>query len=438
VKTKLYWIGLIVGLGIVLWNLRWTLVYKFDSTYWENYYYESQWNVANSKRVIPDEGVYRYIGYRLVNGENPFNIDYWVPPFGKYWYGFGAKYLNNPYLISIGWYLISIALMALIANMVVKDREKKWMMIYLMAFNPLVVFQISQTMLDLPQMVCFLAQAVFLLRFEKNKKIYEVILAGLFLGLMAGTKPAYFVSMIGLVDLWWIYKFGGIRKILFFIGSVVMGYLVAYTCYFVAHPNPVPFIRLHDKIIAFQKGNGGSHDVFNIFRTIFLNRYKGFWIGGREITMEGWSPLLPIGLITMIVGFIKQKNIQLKYFGLVGMGYILMNLTIDFWPRYLVLLVPILIVAMGANLDSKKWLKWMLVFEMPFLYLTLFPSSEKFVEGWNSLNSQENYKETYQMLSAKSKEKIMINNWVEKPVTDINRLNLVKENNQWRMKINEK
>jgi len=56
--------GLTVLIGLILivsYFNRWIFVYKFEPEYWENYYYTSQWNIPNSKRVISDGGVYRYI-----------------------------------------------------------------------------------------------------------------------------------------------------------------------------------------------------------------------------------------------------------------------------------------------------------------------------------------------------------------------------------------
>ncbi len=145
-----YFLGLILIVGIITYFSRWIFFYKFDPVYWENAYYESQWNVPNSPRGIGDEGVYRYIGYRLVNNhENPFNVDYWVPPLGKYTYGLAAKYFSNPYLTSYIYYLGSILLFYLISSLVFSD-NRKWMAVYLFAANPAIADQITTTMLDLP------------------------------------------------------------------------------------------------------------------------------------------------------------------------------------------------------------------------------------------------------------------------------------------------
>jgi len=281
-KKLIHWVILVGLILTVGYFNRWIFVYKFEPEYWENYYYTSQWNIPNSQRVISDGGVYRYIGYRLVNGENPFNVDYWVPPFGKYWYGVGAKYLHNPYFISFAFYLLSIFAFRLLIRQIFKKETTQWLAVYLWTVNPLIVEQIGQTMLDLPLVLLFILHSYFIFKFSQEKSRKTLITAAIFLGLFAGTKPAYFVPMIGLVDWWWIYqseKNNRVKNLFLYLFFVIGGYVLAYTCYFIAHPNPIPWIRLHEKVINFHKGGGGSHDVLNIFRTIFLDRYKGFWVG---------------------------------------------------------------------------------------------------------------------------------------------------------------
>lgn len=261
--SKLAIVVLLGMIGIISYFNRWVFYYRFEPEYWENYYYESQWNVPNSSRVISDEGVYRYIGYRLVNGENPFNVDYWVPPLGKYWYGWGAKYLENPYLISYFFYLISILIFWLLAKNIIKDPKAIYLSVLIFSLNPLLVEQIGQTMLDLPMTIFFMLTILgFLMAAKKNKVIY-VIFSGLALGLMAGTKPPYFIPMIGLVGIGWLYV-NKVKTWWLLLPSVVSGYLLAYTCYFLKHPNPIPFIRLHQKLLIFKKITGGVM-IFLIF-----------------------------------------------------------------------------------------------------------------------------------------------------------------------------
>lgn len=430
-------LGLIIAVLVVSYFNRWIFVYKFEPEYWENYYYNSQWNVPNSKRIIPDEGVYRYIGYRLVNGENPFNVDYWVPPMGKYWYGVGAKYLGNPYLISFGFYLIS--------TLVVLSLTKNWLIVYLWALNPLIVEQIGQTMLDLPMTVFFLSHILLLFKYEKSKSIIHLGISGIFLGLMAGTKPAYFVPMIGLVDWWWIFsssKKNKIKYLFYFLFSTIVGYVLAYTCYFIVHPNPIPWIRLHEKVINFQKGNGGSHDVLNIFKTIFLDKYKGFWVGGKEMTVKAWSTVLPIGTILMGYYLFKAKQLfkengQVLYLSIIGVGYVLMCLTVDFWPRYLVLLMPILTLTVGYFFNKKPWIILIILLSYaPWLGFNFFPNYTDLVNQWEYLANNQQYRETYRLLDNDSRTRINENEWLDKQAIYINaNKETIKENNEWKFKI---
>lgn len=447
VGKKINWIILFVLIFIVSFFNRWIFVHKFEPEYWENYYYTSQWNIPNSKRVISDGGVYRYIGYRLVNGENPFNVDYWVPPFGKYWYGVGAKYLHNPYLISFTFYILSIIVFRLLTKLIIKKENTQWLAVYLWTINPIIVEQVWQTMLDLPLVLLFIAHIYFLFRFNKEKSIKTLILAAIFLGLAAGTKPAYFVPMIGLIDWWWIWQSGKkdkIKNLFLYLFFVFGGYVLAYTCYFIAHPNPIPWIRLHEKVINFHKGSGGSHDVLNIFKTIFLDKYKGFWVGGKEMIVESWSLVLPIGTILLaknILFFKKtiKQNPKIIYLSLIGIGYISMCLTIDFWPRYLVFLIPILILIVVDFFQNKTIILILLLFSyFPWLRYNFFPNSEKIQTEWNQNISSQHYREAYRTLDYSSRQKISEDAWLkywENNKKDNFSKNLILENNQWRIKI---
>lgn len=442
------WIILIGSILLVSYFNRWIFAFKFEPEYWENYYYTSQWNIPNSKRLISDEGVYRYIGYRLVNGENPFNVDYWVPPMGKYWYGVGAKYLQNPYLISFAFYLLSILVFGLLSKLIFKKDNTRWLAIYLWTINPLVVEQVWQTMLDLPMVLFFLTHIYFLFKFNKNKNIKNLFLAGIFLGLTAGTKPAYFIPMIGLIDWWWIFitqqknRFKNMFLYLFF---VIGGYVLSYTCYWIVHPNPIPWIRLHEKVINFQKGNGGSHDVLNIFRTIFLDKYKGFWVGGKEMVVKNWSLVLPIGTILLVKNtlFFKKtlkQNSQIVYLSLIGVGYILMCLKIDFWPRYLLFLLPVLILLVVDFFKNKSLiLVLLLISYLPWLNYNFFPKSNEIIEEWNKTINAKHYRDAYRLLNKDSRQKIDEKNWLEyweDNENDTLSKEPILENNKWKIKLN--
>lgn len=449
-KKLIRWIILIGLILTVSYSNRWIFVFKYEPEYWEEYYNASQWSVPNSSRVISDDGLYKYIGYRLVTGENTFNVNYWIPPMGKYWYGVGARYLQNPYLISFIFYLLSILVFGLLSKLIFKKDNTRWLAIYLWTINPFIVEQIWQTMLDLPMVLFFLVHVYFLFRFKKEKSIKNLILAGIFLGLMAGTKPAYFIPMIGLIDWWWILtiqKTKRVKSLFLYLLFVIGGYILSYTCYFIVHPNPIPWIRLHEKVIDFQilNSQSGNSDVLNIFRTIFLDKYIGFWVGGKEMIVKSWSLILPIGTILLAknILFLKKtikQNPQIIYLSLIGVGYLLMCLKIEFWPRYLVFLIPILIIlVVNAFANKPLFLILMLIAYLPWLKYNFLPDSKTIIEEWSQEINDQHYREAYRLLDKNSQQNISENTWIkywENNKNDTLPKEPILENNQWRIKLN--
>jgi len=405
-----------LALIIIGWSFRWTFTYKFDPVYWENFYYTSQWNIPNSKRVIGDEGVYRYIGYRLVNGENPFNVDYWVPPLGKYWYGVAVKYLGNPYWASWGWYAILLILVWVIT--------KNWWVLLLVATNPLIVAQVGLTMLDLPQGVLLLAQAGCLLS-------GQFVLAGIMLGLMMGVKIGVLGPMVAVVGAYYLWKKTKSKKeILMFLVAIPAGYMLAYTCYFLAHPNPIPWLRLHQKVIEFWKNSGATAHPLNILGYVLVNKFNQVWGEGRVwMTVKEWSILFLVSLIIIIKSFFLKVNLKNKYYLLLASGWIGMCALIDFWPRYLVAIVPILAIITVDFLKNKRgWLILILIINLFNLRTVLWPTPEQELREIQTNLKTGNYREIYEMGSKDFKVKNRVEEIVKFKETKID---LGKENNKW-------
>ncbi len=447
--NKFFPILLLIFVAFVAYFNRHIFLFKFEPDYWENYYYESQWNVPNSQREISDEGVYRYIGYRLVNGENPFNVDYWVPPFGKYLYGLGAKYLTNPYLTSFTLYLLAILLFNSLARLLFPDKKISYPSLYLFVLNPLIVVQISQTMLDLPLLIAFLAHLLFTLQFGKNKKSQDLLLSGFFLGLMAGIKPPFYIPFIALVDLWFIWRIKGLTSCFLFLPTIIGGYLASYFCYFFRHPNPIPWLRLHQKIIDFQKGHAGSHYPLNIFTMIFLGQFKGLLKASFvKMKMTEWSAVFPLGTISSLFILFKKskpkKNLSWLYLAFLSLVYLFSNSLVDVWPRYLVPLVPLLILTTTHLFKNKSWLLYLLLLSyLPFLLPIFSPDPKPTIENFSQLLLSGRYRDAYQILSQSDKKEITEDQW-QSSLTNlnfqkenlINQVETIKEGNQWRIKWN--
>jgi hypothetical protein len=86
------YISIFVVAAGVIFSSRQIFFFKYGPEYYENWYYHSQWNYPDSTRGISDGELYKFVGYRLIEGENPFNINYEMPPFGKSLYGLAEMY----------------------------------------------------------------------------------------------------------------------------------------------------------------------------------------------------------------------------------------------------------------------------------------------------------------------------------------------------------
>src|ERR1035437_8043544 len=72
---------------------------KYDSSYWKDRYEHSQYVLPVSQRIIGDDGLYSYAGYRLINGESIENTATFKPPVGIYLLGFSIFAFHNPIVI---------------------------------------------------------------------------------------------------------------------------------------------------------------------------------------------------------------------------------------------------------------------------------------------------------------------------------------------------
>jgi hypothetical protein len=427
---------------INIYFCRWILSYKFEPKYWENFYYESQWNIPNSKRVIGDDGVYRYIGYRLVNGENPFNVDYWVPPLGKYIYGLGAKYLSNPLFVSLTFYfLLIIAYYYLVKEIL----DKKLILISLAIFllNPFIVSEIRNTMLDLPLTLLLTTSLLFFIKYIKNSNNLNYFLSIIFLGISIGTKPPFFVFAYILIYGLFLLKKHQFKKIFLLPLLILGGYIIAYIpSYFIHHPNPIPWIRLHQKVYEFQKNNLGSHNWVSIITYMVYGRFMGYWVNAKALYPTDFNLVFTFGslavFIVMIKNFVSKKRDDIFIvFTSIGVMYTLMLFLVDFWPRYIMPLIPIFSITI-PYLFRKKVASiplYLLLFASLFVSYKntiIFPSRINFEEEFYGYQQSDRRKEMYQMLNSQSRLMIDENSFIKSKFVKFSSVN---ENNQWRMDV---
>ena len=389
-------------ISFIIYFSRQIFSFHYDPVYYDNYYYHSQWNIPNSTRGISDGELYKFIGFRLASGENPFNINYEVPPLAKFLYGLAEKYFSNPYIVSLIFYLLSAIVFYFFS-------KKSLSTTLLFITTPFLATQIRETMLDLPLTFFFLTQCYFFTLFLSNKKLKNLILSGIFLGLATGTKIGVYTPFLLIICfLVLILNKSNIKQkiknIFIYSFSTFSGYCLAYISYFIQHPNPIPWLRLHQKQLDFYLKPQSIVDHLAPLKDIFIHKFTIENIGD-------WSPILMVGsilLIPLLVFFIKTKKHQYLYLVLFCLVILLVNCFIPFFPRYLMPIIPIFILLISFTFQKHPTVIILLILtNFIFLYQSMaidkveghtnavarFISTRNYPELYRSLNFSENINE---------------------------------------------
>lgn len=339
----------------------------------------------------------------MVEGENPFYLNFEAPPFGKYLYGLAEHWVGNPYWVTLGLYLGSIATFYLLSQIIFKDRKYSLVILLLFVTTPFVATQLRETMLDLPAMFFFLVNVFFFVKYLKNSKLKFLFFSGIFLGLATGTKIGVYTPgliVLSLPLIFWLRK--SIIPPLIFLAGSGFGYVFSYISYFLKHPNPIPWLRLHQKQLDFYYNPDAHIDYLNQWRGIFLNSYEGWWNLGKT-AFGDWTPLLPVGVIAAFVLFIlaliKKDKVWIYLSGFT-LNFLIVNSFISFWPRYLMPIIPILVL-MVAYFCRKYWiiLLVLILLNLPFLNSSLV--SKNYVassQGIGDFVSKRAYRELYRSI----------------------------------------
>jgi hypothetical protein len=397
----------------ILFFSREIFIFHYDAEYFENYYYNSQWNVPQSTRGISDGELYKFVGYQLVKGENPFNINYEVPPFGKYLYGLAEYTLGNPYWVCLGFFFLSGLTIFLLSLELFASKTTALFGLLLFVTTPFLASQIRETMLDLPLTSLLLLNSLFFVRFYKRKRFFDLVLAGVFLGLATGTKIGVYTPLLLLAGL--VLVFLSSKKIinsLIYLFATFGGYVLSFFCYFIKHPNPLPWLRLHEKPLNFYIDSmGGAVDYLNQWRGIFINAYKGFWVGAAGTGLGDWSIILPLGVILALLIFIKgikKREYSWVYLSSFTFVILLVNTLLPFWARYLMPAVPLFILFVLYAFRKKTYLLFLIAFLNLLVLIPVFTTNKLsgHTEAINRFLNTRAYREMYRSIDQESRNNI--------------------------------
>ena len=159
------------------------------------------------------------------------------------------------------------------------------------------------------------------------------------------------------------------------------GYWLGFASYFMHHPNPLPWARLHTKVVRFYLDSDVAPNLLNQLTAIFVGNYQGWWGSQAVSTAREWSPVLPLGFICWAIFGVRGKRSNtpaLLHYLILFSGIVIgINFIVPFWNRYLVLLLPALAIFVTWFFRTKPKIMWLIiVVGLGFWFRALVPSME--------------------------------------------------------------
>lgn len=381
-KTPLFHFIVLIFIFILLtFFSRWIFTETFDLNYLEDLYFDSQWKNAFSKRIISDNELYQYAGYRYLKGENLFNVNPEVPPLGKYFYGLSIILFNNPYIISPIVFILTIIIFYHLCKEIFNNENKIFLSLLFFITSPLIVQQIFRTMLDIFLLLFFLIHLYANMKISQNKvekkNLKYIFLSGISLGFFAASKFPVFIPLILIADLYYFYQNKNFKIIIPILFISLISYVLTFSPYFLQGHSIIEWIKSELWTINFYRIGSISNPFIEKIQMIFLGRYINLSEIQNFQNIETWSFLWPITIVIIIFQFLlnklKNKNISISYLQLLFIEFLVFFLIFSFNARYFLLPLVLGIIILVYTINTKI-LKVFLILEVIQLIIFLRPT----------------------------------------------------------------
>jgi hypothetical protein len=415
---KFAYVFITVAAILALWFSRLVWLQAPDPAYVQDLFDHSQWRFPLSTRIISDEQLYQHAGLYLIKTGDLFTVNPEVPPLAKYMYGASFQYFGNPYAITPLLLFFVLVLYFAISRELQLSRQTSLWITGILLITPLVFGQLTQTMLDLPQLVWLLGHIYFLIRIRTQKRVasqvVHALIAGLFLGAFAASKVPLLAPGLVLAAIVYLWR---LRK-LWLIGVIGVAsagvYMGSYWPYFAAGHSIREWLGTQKWMFEFYRQSRVEAHSLLFPISVISGWYQGWWDQPWQRIVE-WSVIWPISIVAPFVLLRQwwtkkaQPTLEVQYLTLLTLALIAIHFVIPFWPRYFLLLLPLCLLAWPIVLKTsdarlRKWLQvagvlvlvahaiW---FGRPSPYQTLNLAVEQWEKG--------HYQDLYQSISPGTK-----------------------------------
>ena len=397
---------LLIYLALVVYTNRAIFFSSFDSAYWKDKFEHSQWVLPLSVRTIGDDGLYLWVGYRLIHGADPTLINAEAPPLGKYLIGSSIQLFDNGYVYGFLSTSLILILSFALSQALLRNRFLALGITALIATDPLITSQFPLTMLDSIQAVFFLLFLWMLVRTGKRNARLLPLLAGVTLGLFSETKfPILtpFFTLLGTAYIWMTYR--SVLPIIWFGCGIAAGYILPYVPYFLMGHSLLDWLRVQKWIISFYRHARLTPTWGSALANLLVGKSQNIF--SREWTTASHWSLAWTGItLASILGGIrslKSKNIRWMLVTSIALTTIVIYDVVPFWTRYFVLLLPLLYLIAAsviAPLSKKLQVSIIALFlccnvtaSIPILFPTPEATVNQIAYNWEHMFFQDMYKD---------------------------------------------
>ncbi len=404
-----WWGWWLLGIALTLWMTRWIWGTSVDIEYLQSFFDRSQWRIPLSEHVIADSELYLVAGWRLVTRHDFYQTNPEVPPVGKYLYGLTMMATGQPYLVTVSLYLVAILSFGWFVHQWLPKPAARlatgWWI-----WSGLLSWQVSQTMLDLPQVVFLLWHVIMIGLALKTTSRKQHLLAfggaGVTLGLFAATKIGLFVPLVLLADTW----FALITGQWWAVGVIGLlsgfTYLVSYAD-FLRQNTILDWLKAQKWMLNFYAASKLKPIPGMAVITSLTGWYRGWWQTQGWQFVQDWNVLWSLGVLSWLVGIKKwqwrvsarqPETVMAHYVLLLG-GLIFVSMcVIPFWPRYFLLVLPFGIYWLAKIIAPYPKLSWVvtgIVVMQWFVSMAPNPTERLhfIIDGWQ----QEHWAELYSL-----------------------------------------
>lgn len=393
---------------------------KYDATYWKDRYEHSQYQLPLSKRIIGDDGLYAYAGYKVIHGDNPFSINVDKPPVGKYLFGLSILLFNNPMHIVFLLGTATLVFFYILSRKMLEERSSTVFVVTLFSLEPFFFTQLWKSWYDVLQLFFLIINIVALFFIGGSRKISFVLafICGIALVFSSQIKPALLFPIIFLLETLYFFSKRLRKQYLIFLIAICIGFFISYFRYMQLGNGILDVLKVQKYMASFYLESGLKVHPEAIWQTIFLGHFPEVTTR-TPINVSEWWFLLPVVVLLAISGsifllFKKESPIIWKGFSIFVLTSLIIFSTIPSYPRYIVILLPFIYLLSARILELFMPMSLrMAIFTIVLIYgivhsiLLLLPSPNSLLSTFYYSLSHQYFHDIYQENLAKENQQDM-------------------------------